>query len=194
MKLKYLVSILIFVLFIVVFYYFLYHQQESNRTKTLFYNRFTGNWEKTTAEPTIKPDQFEKNPNDDGLHNGSIIRAYYGGYNQDSQTLMVKRVLPLTNNSVVEDTPLKLNSSQSIYCAPENYSDPYTGKTFSLRKLVIPVKNDEVLRAPNENIISFEHFINSSTEFTYLLIQLTKDFDKNNTNYIQKVIALDICE
>lgn len=158
------------------------------------YNQYTGQWEKTRLSSDV-PDQAAvvKADNTNGLNNYSIIKGFFDHYNEATQTLKMRAAVAFTQNSLFEPAELQLSPHQSIYCVPEHYTDPNTGKSYSLKSLRIPVKDGETLFIPGEKTISFTDFLEHSNQLTFLLIQLTTDFDSNQNNYVQKIIVTGLC-
>lgn len=177
-------------------YYYLRYSAQNKRLERYYYNQFTGQWEQTSQ---INPDMPERSTvirtdNIDGLNNRSIIKGYFNHYDETSQTLLMRAAIEFTQGSLFEPAELKLALNQSIYCVPEHYTDPNTGKSYSLKSLRIPVKDGVTLFVPGEKTISFIDFLERSTEITFLLVQLTADFAPNQTNYVQKIIVTGICD
>ena len=161
----------------------------------IVYNPITQKWEKTYLTDEINREEIQKNRgNEDGLYNQSILRGYFESYDETNSTLTMKSIVPFTQNSLFEISQLRLNSVQDIYCAPERYVDPNNGKSFEVRNLTIPVKDGQALYIPTEKIINFETFISKSKDSTYILVQLTKNYDKESTNYAKKIIVIGLCE
>lgn len=170
---------------------------QRNKTKSppgLIYNTYTKTWETGGQEPHIVREDLAKISNEDGLHNNSLLRGYFDHYDPEKQILIIKAVMPFTNANKFELVDLELSTRQTIYCAPKDYVDPNTGKTYLTKSLTFPVKDGEVVYVPTEQTTNFDNFLSKSNDLTYLLIQLTKDFDPANKNYVQKIIALEICD
>lgn len=185
-----------FVLAVCVMYYFRFYQiTQIDQLEGESYNQFTGQWEKTKIDSKgIDPSKVEKNDNIDGLNNYAILKGYFNQYNEAAQTLNVRVGISFTQNALFEPTDLKLAPNQTIHCVPEFYIDPNTGKNYSLKNLRIPVKDGATLFVPGEKIISFTDFVERSNDTTFLLVQLTEDFDEAKTNYIQKIIVTGLCD
>lgn len=172
-----------------------YQNYQTNQIEGEAYNSFTGKWERTsTASQLPNPSQITKADNVDGLHNYAVIKGYFDQYDEFSQILHIRAAINLTQNNLFEPAKLKLAPTQTIYCVPEIYTDPNTGKSYSLRNLKIPVRDGETLFVPGEKIISFNDFVEQSGQLTLLLIQLTTDFDASQTNYVKKVIVTGLCD
>jgi len=178
------------------FYYRFYQSKRGERLAASAYNQFTGQWEETKAstEITKRSNITKTDNNDDGLHNYSILKGYFDKYDAKAQTLTLKVAIAFTQNSLFEIADFKFSPIQTIYCAPIIYTDPNTGRNYSLEKLISPVKDGATLYFPGEQTISFADFIEKSNNLTFLLAQLTKNFDKTTTNYIQKIIVTGLCD
>ncbi|MCZ2128155.1 MAG: hypothetical protein LC099_10330 [Anaerolineales bacterium] len=194
MKKVWLVLLLI-ALFIFASYYYLFRQTQDNKLEGDIYNQFTGQWEKANIKLQI-PDRSKvaKTDNSDGLHNYAVLKGYFDRYDESSQILHIRAAIAFTQNNLFEPAMLKLSPAQTMYCVPEIYTDPNTGKSFALRNLKIPVKDGEPLFVPGETIISFNDFVEQSNQLTLLLVQLTADFDPTRTNYVQKIVATGLCD
>lgn len=178
-----------------VYYYTFYQNRQSAQLEGEFYNQFTGEWEQTKISSDV-PDQSAiiKNDNIDGLYNYSIIKGYFNQYDETSQTLKMRVAVAFTQNSLFEPSDLRLSPNQSVYCVPEQYTDPNTGKSYSLKNLRIPVKNGETIFVPGEKSIKFDDFVKNSNQLTFLLVQLTEDFESTEINYVQKIIVTGLCD
>lgn len=190
-----LALVLFFLVVFGVYYYLFGSHKQSKNLKGEFYNQFTGEWEQAQIESKgIDPSKIAKTENSDGLHNYSIIKGFFNQYDESEQILNIRATIAFTQNALFEPIDVKLSPQQTIYCVPEVYSDPNTGKNYSLQNLKIPVKDGSTLYVPGERIISFIDFIEKSNDLTFLLIQLTTDFDQNKTNYVQKIIITGQCD
>lgn len=159
------------------------------------YNEFTGEWEDVKINSNgIDRSKIVKADNNDGLHNYSILKGYFEKYDEKTETLTLKAAIAFTQNNLFETTKVKLSKKQTVYCVPENYTDPNTGVSYPMRKLTIPVKDNANLYVFREKAITFDQFLEQSNDLTLLLIQLTEDFDKNKTNYVKKIIITGLCE
>jgi hypothetical protein len=190
-----LILLLIALVFIVAYYYRFYQITQSNKLEADSYNQFTGQWEPALTNSDI-PDRSSviKTDNKDGLNNYSIIKGYFNQYDEASRTLEMRAAIAFTQNSLFEPADLKLSPNQSVYCVPEQYTDPNTGKSYSLKNLRIPVKDGATIFVPGEKMINFTDFVEQSGQLTFLLVQLTEDFDQSKTNYVQKIIVTGLCD
>lgn len=168
-------------------------QDEFDVGQKLVYNTYTKKWEEAKETPNVSLDEVVKNENPDGLHNYSIIKGYFDSYDENTSILTLKSVVPFTNANKFEVVNVNLLNSQTIYCAPNEYIDPNNGKTHLTKNLIYPVKDEETLFLPHEKTASFSDFIFEANDLTYLIIQLTKNFDNAGDNYIQKLIFIGSC-
>ncbi len=192
--------ILVFVLFVVLlssigFYIYYSKNKQITGEEKIVYNPTTQKWEKTKINDDIDRETIkETRKNEDGFYNQSILRGYFEGYDGETNTLKIKSTVSFTQQSLFEIADLKINPAQIIYCAPETYTDPNNGKTFEVRSLTIPVKDGQILYLPTERVINFENFLSQTKDSTYLIVQLTQNFDKEKINYVQKMIVIGLCE
>ena len=172
--------------------------QEKASTK-LVYNTVTQRWEKYTRED---PDQADRESilnslaQDDtmaGLYNPTVLKGYFDSYDQDQQLLIIKAVVPFTQN-LFELKQVKLLTGQTIYCTPAIYVDPNTGQAYETKNIVIPVPEGETLSFHSEQLISFTDFIKESSDQTFLHLQLTASYDATTTNYVKKILVIGLCE
>lgn len=179
------------------FYFYNNDKNKDHATDKLIYNSQTGKWEQIKKiEDPVEPDRaqiLEKNNNVDGIHNPTVLKGYFTDYDEDTQLLSIKSLIPFTQG-LFEKTELKLLPNQIIYCVPEIYTDPNNGKQVEMTKLNIPVKTGATLWIPTEKIISFDEFLHQSNDRTFLFLQLTQDYDPLAANYVQKFIMVGICE
>lgn len=177
------------------YYYFIHQRQTQEHIEGIAYNHTTGQWERTKANTYgVNPDEVIIPENTDGLSNQAVLRGYFERYDESSQTLNMRVTVPFSQGTLFEDATLKLSPHQTIYCVPEHYTDPNTGRSTPMSKLMIPVQNGATLYLPNENELSFNDFVEQSTDLTFLLVQLTQAFTKEQNNYIQKLIVIGLCE
>lgn len=197
---KKLFIILPSILLILVVSFYLYRKNANNNKSDRFiYDSYEQKWEQSNNEQKDPMDSdrqtiINSDDNKDGLHNKTVIRAYFSGYDDKEQKLKLRVMIPFTSGSLFEAAEAKLSPSQIIYCAPTIYTDPNNGKQFETKRLVIPVKNDSTLWIPTEKNISFDEFVNKSDENTFLYLQLTKDYDQQSLNYIKKIIVTGLCD
>lgn len=189
-----LILLTVLVLSIGFYVYYSKNKQIVGEEK-IVYNPTTQKWEKTKINDDIDRETIkETRKNEDGFYNQSILRGYFEGYEEGTNTLKIKSTVRFTQQSLFEIADLKINPAQTIYCAPETYTDPNNGKTFEVRNLTIPVKDGQILYLPTERPINFEEFLSQTKDSTYLIVQLTQNFDKEKVNYVQKMIAVGLCE
>jgi hypothetical protein len=180
---------------LLIFFYFLYRSNlQKNETNTLLYNRISGEWEAVAEIPKVKLEEINKDPNEDGLHNLSIVRGYFDHYDEKTSELTLKSLLPFTMETQYELLSLKMPPSQTIYCSPSTIIDQVTGKELLTSSLTFMVKNEQTMVIGTEQNFSFDQFLNQATADTYLFIQLTQDLNKQNTNYIKKLIVIGLCD
>lgn len=116
--------------FIAIYYYRSYQSKQSNKLEGDFYNQFTGEWEKAEIDSKgIDPSNVIKTDNADGLNNYSVLKGYYNQYDETSQILNIRAAVAFTQSSLFEPADLKLAPNQTVYCVPEFYTDPNTGKS-----------------------------------------------------------------
>lgn len=193
---KRLVPVLLLFLILGLFYFFNSRRNGETSVDGLVYNNITQSWEpvKTVADNLDRDTIRQNQDNSDGLHNNSLLKGYFESYDEKNQQLIIKALVPFTQGNLYEQLDLKLYTNQTIYCAPLNYTDPNTGKSYETSKLMIPVKEGEIIYLPTEKIISFDSFVAKSNNLTNLLIQTTQNLNKDGDNYIQKIIALGLCD
>lgn len=167
------------------------------KDKKIIYNTQLARWEEVNEiKDPIDADRetiLKKDNNQNGLHNETIMRAYFDSYSENEQELSVKYLLALTQG-VYKVAKLKLSPNQTIYCAPEIYIDPNNGQAHDLKKLIFPVETGAKLWIPTEKLINFDDFLSKSSQETFLYIQLNDNFDPQKTNYVQKLIVVGLCE
>lgn len=195
MKRIWLILLLISLFFFSLYYYRFYQTRQSNELEGDTYNQFTGKWEKVKIDSKgIEPSKITNNNNSDGLYNYAVVKGYFDQYDDNSQILKMRVAVAFTQNSLFELADLKLSPNQTIYCVPEVYTDPNTGKSYSLQNLRVPVKDGATIFVPGEKMISFTDFVEQSNQLTFILVQLAENFDKNKTNYVQKIIVTNLCD
>jgi len=186
--------VLFFVLGVAIFYFYKKPQFEKNNAKFIF-NNFSQSWEQTYKTDDLNRDEIlENEDNSDSLHNQSIIRGFFDSYNPPSQELKIKMVVPFTRNSLFEYTILKFQSEKDTYCVSDRYTDPNTGKSYDFQKIIFPTKDNQLIYVPTEKAINFNDFIKKTNTKNYLIIQLTKKFNKEEINYIKKLIVVGLCD
>lgn len=173
------------------------YQRNQKLQQGSVYNPFSQSWE--TAQ--VQPDDLDREvileraaAENSAAYNPTVMRGFFESYDSETNQLTIRATVAFTQNNLHETRHLKLNPSQSIYCVPETYTDPNTGSSYPIEKLMVPVQPEQTLFLPNEQTISLDQFLTRSTDRTYLLVQLTNAFNLNNTNYIQKIIAVGLCE
>lgn len=188
-------SFVLFILLSVTIFFIYKKNDQSKGEEKIVFNPQTQNWEKTSLRDNIDREKVLNNrPNDDGLYNQSIIRGYFDSYDEKNNSLKIKSTVRFTQNSLFELIEAKVNPAQTIYCAPEIYTDPNNGKSFEVRNLTIPVKDGQTLYLPTEEVFGFENFISQAKDSTYLIVQLTQNFNEDKINYVQKMIVVGLCE
>jgi len=191
-------AVVLFVFFVggsaFVFYQNFKKNSKNINPPTLVYNEESGKWENVQNIPRINREDLDKNPNEDGFNNLSILRGYYDHYDEKSESIVIKSLLPFTMGRQFEIVTLKVPISKIFYCAPTITIVPKTGEGVKTQSLTFPVKNGQTLNVIGETMISFEKVIQEAKLDTYLFVQLTQDFDKNNTNYIKKLVVIGLCD
>lgn len=177
-----------------IFYQNFSKKSENNDDATLAFNGESGKWEEIKETPRINREELVKNSNEDGFSNMSILRGYFDSYDEKNGVVVIKSLLPFTMGRQFEVVKLKAPINKIIYCAPKTIIVPKTGKEILTQSLTFPVKNEETLSVIYERIINFDKFIQEAKEDTYLFIQLTQDFDKENENYIKKLVVIGLCD
>jgi hypothetical protein len=194
-KKAWLMILLAVVLVVIAVYSVLRRQQNQETIEALGYNRTTGQWESTTANTYgVQPDKVTLPTNDDGLSNPTILRGYFERYEAESQILYLKATVPFSQGNLFKSVTVKLSPQQSLTCVPRNYTDPNTGKTYPMSKMLVPVRDQAVLYMPNETNLAFTDFVDNSTDLTFLLLQLTSPYQPEKVNYVQKLIVTGLCE
>lgn len=192
---KWLLLLFFVVICSLAFFYLLYRNNlQKNETSTLLYNRISGEWEAVAEIPKVKLEEINKDPNEDGLHNLSIVRGYFDHYDEQTSELTLKSLLPFTMETQYEFLSLKMPPSQTIYCSPSTITDQVTGKELLTSSLTFMVRNEQTMIVGAEQNFSFDQFLNQATADTYLFIQLTQDLNKQNTNYIKKLVVIGLCD
>lgn len=194
---KWLVVVL-FIIIIVsagfIFYKNFSKNSENINPPTLVFNEESGKWENVQNIPRINREDLDKNPNEDGFNNLSILRGYYDHYDEKSESIVIKSLLPFTMGRQFEIVTLKVPINKIFYCAPTITIVPKTGEEVKTQRLTFPTKNDQTLKVIGEKMISFEKVIQEAKLDTYLFVQLTQEFDRNNTNYIKKLVVIGLCD
>lgn len=197
---KFFWVLLLFLVFAVIIF-FKWQINQRGATDKLVYNPDLQQWEKYNKEDSESEERQailqainEPDNNMDGLHNPAVFKGYFDSYDQDTQLLTVKAVLPFTQGGLFKKKQAKLLPGQSIHCAPAIYIDPNTNQAWEVKNFELPVKDGETLSFHVEKIISFTDFLQDSTDQTFLHVQLTDDYDENKINYIQKILVIGLCE
>ena len=170
---------------------------QQSASSRLIYNPDTRRWERYLYEDPIVGDRkaiLANNNNEEGLYNSAVLKGYFDSYDEKNQTLIIKAVIPFTQNTLFEPKQVKLLAGQAIYCAPAVYVDPNTGVAYETASLVLPVKDGEILSFHIEQLIGFSDFLEQSTDQTFLHLQLTEKYDQSKTNYVQKILVIGLCE
>lgn len=194
---KVIFSLVFIVLLGTIFYLFYQRNQQFLKSNKLVYNQITKQWEQFAKEDPLGEDREEilkKLDNTDGIHNQSVLKGYFEDYNEDTQTLSIKSVVPISQTNLYETVKLKLLPNQTIYCAPSIYTDPHTGKNYAVEKLVVPVKDGATLWIPTEKVLNFDHFLTQSNDRTFIYLQLNENYNQQTDNYIKKLIVIGLCE
>lgn len=179
-----------------IFFYFQQRNKQTLESNKVVYNPITEKWESFIREDPIQDrKEITKNAdNTNGIYNQSVLRGYFQNYDELSQTLTLHSAMSFTLNQLFENIELKLLPNQTIYCAPEIYVDPNTGKSYSISKLLMPVKDGETLWLPTERVFNFDEFLTKSNDKTFIYLQLTENYNQQTDNYIKKLIVIGLCE
>lgn len=161
---------------------------------TLVFNEESGKWENVQSMSRINREDLDKNSNEDGFNNLTLLRGYYDHYDQKSESIVIKSLLPFTMGKQFEIVELKVPINKIFYCAPTITIVPKTGEGVKTQRLTFPTKDGQTLKVIGEKMISFEKVIQEAKLDTYLFVQLTQEFDKNNTNYIKKLVVIGLCD
>lgn len=187
----------VFFLAVGVFFYLQYRLKQQSATNKLIFNADIQKWEKYTYEDPLEKDReaiLSTMAGKDGLNNPAVLKGYFDSYDEENQTLTIKAIIPFTQNSLVEEKQVKLFPGQSISCAPAVYIDPNTGVAYTTQDLVIPVEEGQTLIFHQEQLISFNDFIEQSDQLTFMHLQLTEAYTPNANNYVKKVLVIGLCE
>lgn len=161
---------------------------------TLVFNEGSGKWENVQNIPRINREDLDENSNEDGFNNLSLLRGYFDHYDEKSESIVIKSLLPFTMGKQFEIVELKLPISKIFYCAPTITIVPKTGEGIKTQRLTFPTKDGQTLKVIGEKMISFEKLTQEAKLDTYLFVQLTQNFDRNNTNYIKKLVVIGLCD
>lgn len=180
------------IVFLLAFYFFQKNKEE--KLKSLTFNPVSGNWEAAKNPQRIELNEADPSQNEDGLNNRSIIRGYFDQINQDKNEITIKMALPFTGESQYKLATFKLTPDQKTFCSPSTIEDQITGKTHETKSLGFIVKNGQTMNISREQIIPFDQFYENANEKTYVFLQLTKDYSEKESNYIQKIVVVGICD
>jgi len=175
-------------------YFFIKGKLNDSKDSVLVYNEVSGSFETIDAVPRVALKEVDPNPNEDGLHNRTLLRGYFDSYDKANNTITIKSVLPFTGDTQYELVSLQLPPTKTTYCAPSTVVDQQTGERLVTQNLDFIVKNGQTLVTTHEQVIPFEQFITEANQTTYLFVQLTADYDETQTNYIQKLVVVGLCD
>jgi hypothetical protein len=176
------------------FLYFKYSEAQEKDQETLIFNPTLGKWERVAEVPRIELDEIEPNPNEDGLHNRTIVRGFFNNFNLEANEVTLKMAMPFTGESQYKLATFKLAPEQKSYCSPSKITDQVTGKTYQTKDLGFIVKNGQAMNISQEKNISFDDLVKEADEDTYVFLQLTNAYQEDTTNYIQKMVVLGLCD
>lgn len=158
------------------------------------FNPISGNWEETKNPQRIELNEADPNPNKDGLNNRTVVRGYFEQINQEKNEITIKMALPFTGESQYKLATFKLPPDQKTFCSPSTIEDQITGKTHETKSLGFIVKNGQTMNISREQPIDFNKFYENANEKTYVFLQLTKDYSEKESNYIQKMVVVGLCD
>lgn len=190
----FLVLLGLLIVSLMIFGFLFFKKETSPASNTLFFNQTTGKWENVNNVPRIEIEHLDENPNEDGLHNLAILRGYFDHYDKEKDEIVIKAMLPFTGELQYKLTNIKTPPQKIIYCSPSTIVDGQTGESLQTKNLSYIVKNNEEMKIYKESIINFDEFVTKATEKTYLFIQLTKNLDKTQDNYAQKIVVIGLCD
>lgn len=169
-------------------------QRQRTKTPILVYNAFSETWEESYEAPPLSTDELNQlQPIGDGGFNQLVQRGYFDSFDEATNSLSLKAVVPFTAKSQYYLLTTQLDLNQSVYCVPEYVIDEQTSQHLSVKEITFPVKDGEILAIPGEKRITLEDFLNQSTPQTYLFVQLLDKPKIDGVNYIQKLIVLGLC-
>lgn len=186
------ISVVLVGTFLAYFYFFQKNKEE--KIESLSFNPISGNWEETKNPQRIELSEADLNPNDDGLSNRAIVRGYFDKIDQNNNELTIKMALPFTGDSQYKTAKFKLPPDQKTFCSPSTIEDQVTGKTHETKSLGFIVKNGQTMNISREQLIDFNKFYENANEKTYVFLQLTKDYSEKESNYIQKIVIVGLCD
>jgi len=187
--------VLVFVvLALVAVWYWLSQTGSTAKDSVLVFDPVSGEWARVKAEPRVDIEELDPHPNDDGLHNRTLVRGYFDSYNEANNEITIKAVLPFTGDTQYELVKLKLPLLKTTYCAPASVVDQRTGELLLTQEMGFIVKDGQEMITVNEQLIPFEEFLAKASDTTYLLIQLASDFDRHADNYITKLVVVGLCD
>ncbi len=195
MKKQFWILLVLFLLLLAIGgYFFIQGRLNDSKDSVLVYNEVSGSFEAIDAVPRVALKEVDPNPNEDGLHNRTLLRGYFDSYDKANNTITIKSVLPFTGDTQYELVSLQLPPTKTTYCAPSTVVDQQTGERLITQNLGFIVKNGQTLVTTHEQVIPFEQFITEANQTTYLFVQLTADYDETQTNYIQKLVVVGLCD
>ena len=191
---KWLLLIGILVVILGSVFWFWNSQKQRTKTPVLVYNAFSEEWEESYKAPPLSTDELNQlQPIGDGGFNQLVQRGYFDSFDQSTNSLSLKAVIPFTAESQYYLLTAQLDLNQSVYCVPEYIIDEQTGQYLPVKEITFPVKDGEILAIPGEKKITLEDFLTQSTPQTYLFVQLLDKPKTDGVNYIQKLIVLGLC-
>lgn len=174
------------------FYFFKKNKEKDLQSLTL--NPVSGNWEQTKNPQRIKVDEVDPSPNEDGLNNRTVVRGFLDQINQENNEITIKMALPFTGESQYKLATFKLPPDQKTFCSPSTIEDQVTGKTHETKNLGFIVKNGQTMNISREQLIDFDQFYEKANSETYVFLQLTKNYSEKESNYIQKIVIVGLCD
>lgn len=176
------------------FAYLRYLKTQKQGPESLLYNSTLGEWETVTESPRIELKEIDPDPNEDGLHNRTLVRGVLDHFNLDTHEVTLKMALPFTGESQYQLATFKLAPEQTIYCSPSIITDQITGKVHQTKDLGFIVKNGQTMFISQEKNILFNEVVERANQTTYVFLQLTNDYQEDTTNYIQKMVVVGLCD
>lgn len=188
----FLILIIVFGISLLAFY--LFQKNKEKKLKSLTLNPISGNWETVKNPQRIEVDEVDPSPNEDGLNNRTVVRGFLDQVNQEKNEITIKMALPFTGESQYKLATFKLPPDQKTFCSPSTIEDQVTGKTHETKSLGFIVKNGQTMNISRERLIDFNQFYEKANNETYIFLQLTKNYNEKESNYIQKIVVVGLCD
>lgn len=188
----FLILIIVFGISLLAFY--LFQKNKEKKLKSLTLNPISGSWETVKNPQRIEVDEVDPSPNEDGLNNRTVVRGFLDQVNQEKNEITIKMALPFTGESQYKLATFKLPPDQKTFCSPSTIEDQVTGKTHETKSLGFIVKNGQTMNISRERLIDFNQFYEKANNETYIFLQLTKNYNEKESNYIQKIVVVGLCD